>query len=87
MARRRSKSGAGWLSGKDHSQGSTVGLQHKLRPTQPGIALEILQAKVPFHPGEVPLDVAARRDHQPTPLAQEEQGGKLAFALVIERFL
>jgi len=68
------------LSSRGHSQGSGIGQQDKLRDPHPGVALEILQSKIAFHPGEMAFDIAARGDHQTTPPSQEEQGDQLALA-------
>ena len=65
---------------KSHRQSSAVGEQYELGNPQQCEALIIFQTEVPFHPGEMALDVGARIDDQSFPLPEEEWGCQFAFA-------
>ena len=65
---------------KSHRQSSAIGKQYELGNPQQCKALIIFQTEVPFHPGEITLDIGARIDDQSFPLLEEERGRQFAFA-------
>ena len=61
-------------------QSSAVGEQYELGHPQQREALVILQAEIPFDPGEMALNVSARVDDQSLPLFEEGGSCQFAFA-------